>query len=251
MRQLPHTVLILALAAFVTACDAREERAAATADPNAPRPVATAAPEPDAADAAPAAPAEPFVLVVFGDSLSAGYGLPPAAALPAQLALFLDADGAHLDVRNAGVSGDTSTTALARFDWSVVPEADGVLIELGSNDMLQGAPVEALEANIAAAIERAQARGLWVGLVGMKAPLNADPDYRAAFDAVFPDLADAYGVELYSYYFDGLIDPETGDSRPELFLPDGVHPTDAGVTIVAEGMADWLEDVLPRDALGR
>ena len=160
-----------------------------------------------------------------------------------------DAADANVDVRNAGLPGDTSAQAAARFDWSVVPEADGVVIEVGVNDMQRRLPVDSLEQSLSSTIEAAQARGLWVGLVGMKAPLDADPEYREAFDAVFPDLADAYDIELYSYYFEGLIDPETGDSRPELFLPDGLHPTDAGTSIVAEGMAEWLEDTLPPEAV--
>jgi len=123
--------------------------------------------------------------------------------------------------------------------------ANGVIIEFGAVDMLSGISVADIQANLTAMIEAAQARDLWVGLVGMRAPLNFDPTYRDAFDAMYGDLAYAYDIAFYPFYFDGLIDPDTGDARLELFQPDGAHPTDVGVAVVAQGMADWLLHDLP------
>jgi acyl-CoA thioesterase-1 len=201
-----------------------------------------------AADEEPAAPAKPFVLVLLGDSLSAGQGLPADASFSAQLARELTRQGVLAEVRNASVAGDDAADGLARFDAATPEDADGVLIELGADDLARGTAPESVEASLSALIERAQSRGLWVGLIGLSAPSASDADYAAAFNAMYDELARDHGVELYPDYYSGLIDRETGEARPELFLEDGVHPTDLGVAIVAEGVADWLSDSLPRAA---
>jgi acyl-CoA thioesterase I len=188
-----------------------------------------------------------FVLVLLGDSLTQGYGLRSDESLPAQLQRLIDEAGMSIEVRNAGVSGETSAQGLRRFD-AATRDTDGVVIQFGGNDMLQGRSPSAIEADLLELVTRARKRGLWAGLVGMKAPPMAGPQYRIAFDRIFEDLAQAHSAPLYPFYFEGLVDERAGGMRQQYFL-DRVHPNAKGVAIVAEGMARWLERVLPEDAL--
>jgi acyl-CoA thioesterase I len=183
-----------------------------------------------------------FHLVLLGDSLTQGYGLARQHALPAQLQKLLDGRGARIDITNAGVSGETSAQGLARFDHAT-KDADGVIIQFGGNDMLQGRSPATNEADLATMVARARARKIWVGLVGMKAPAIAGAAYRAAFDRIFHDLAEAHSAPRYPFYFEGLIDSRTGAGRGDYFL-DRIHPNADGVAIVADGIARWLDRTL-------
>lgn len=187
-------------------------------------------------------PRRRFNLVLLGDSLTQGYGLARQHALPAQLQRLLDARGAPVNVKNAGVSGETSAQGLQRFNHAA-KDADGVIIQFGGNDMLQGRNPTAIEADLAAMIARARAKKIWVGLVGLKAAPIAGPAYRAAFDRIFHDLAEAHAAPLYPFYFEGLIDARTGAGQGDYFL-DRIHPNAQGVAIVAEGLAGWLDRAL-------
>jgi acyl-CoA thioesterase I len=188
-----------------------------------------------------------FVLVLLGDSLTQGYGLAMGQSLPAQLQRLFDARGMNIEVRNAGVSGETSAQGLRRFD-AATKGADGVVIQFGGNDMLQGRSPSAIEADLRELIARARARHLWVGLVGMKAPPIAGAAYRAAFDRIYHDLAEEHAAPLYPFYFEGLIDERAGKMRQDFFL-DRVHPNANGVRVVAEGIMRWLERSLPQEVL--
>ncbi|MDZ4690288.1 arylesterase [Terricaulis sp.] len=194
-------------------------------------------------------PAGRFVLVFLGDSLTEGYGLARDDALPAQVQRRFDARGMSIEVRNAGVSGETAAQGVRRFD-TATKNADGVVIQFGGNDMMQGRSPAAIEANLKDLVAQARARRLWVGLVGMKAPPIAGPAYRAAFDRIFHDLAETHAAPLYPFYFDGLIDARTGAMRQDVFI-DRVHPNAKGVAVVAEGITAWLERSLPVSALQR
>ena len=143
-------------------------------------------------------------LVALGDSLSAGYGLAQGESFPDRLAATLKPDFPGLVLVNAGVSGDTSAGGLARFDWSVPENTDVVMVGLGGNDLLRGQPPAALRANLEAIIKKAQAGGMRVVLLGMRAPTNYGPAYQAAFDAVYPDLAAEYGTGLVPFLLEGL-----------------------------------------------
>lgn len=180
-----------------------------------------------------------YRLVVLGDSLSAGFGLSDDEALPAALDRALAARGlGHVIVANAGVSGDTTAGGLARFDFSVGPDADGVMIALGANDALQGQPPAQARANLAAMIDRAQARGLDILLAGMLAPVNMGAEYRQQFDAIYPELAEAEDIALYPF----LLAPVA--LRPEFLQRDGLHPTAQGVALMAEPLADFIATAL-------
>ncbi|WP_417492113.1 arylesterase [Maricaulis sp.] len=180
-----------------------------------------------------------YRLVLIGDSLSAGFGLSDEQALPAALGRALAARGiANVRVINAGVSGDTTAAGLNRFDFSVGPDADGVIIALGANDALQGQPPAQARTNLAAMIDRAQVRGLDIVLAGMLAPINLGETYRQEFDTLYPALAAEKSVPLYPF----LMEPVA--LHPEFLQRDGLHPTAEGVERMAEPLADFLVETL-------
>lgn len=177
----------------------------------------------------------PLKLVALGDSLTAGYGLPGEAAFPAVLERALRAKGYAVSIANAGVSGDTTSGGLARLDWSVPDGTDGVILELGANDMLRGIdpniPRQALDQILA----RLRERGIPVLLTGMYASRNLGAEYVARFEAIFPDLAKKYGVPLYPFFLDGVA------GLREFALPDGLHPTAKGVQVIVERILPTVE----------
>ena len=168
-------------------------------------------------------------VVALGDSLTHGYGLPPEDGFAPRLEAWLRANGApDAAVVNAGVSGDTTAGGLARFDWSVGEDADALIVELGGNDLLRAIDPASSRANLDAILTRAGERGLPVLLTGLKAPTNYGPDYKTAFDAMYPELAEAHGALYDPFFLEGLV------SRPELFQPDGIHPNAEGVEALVE-----------------
>jgi acyl-CoA thioesterase I len=180
-----------------------------------------------------AASDRPLRIVAFGDSLTAGYGLPADAAFPAKLQQALAAKGIAAEIANAGVSGDTTSGGLERLDWSVPDGTEAVILELGANDALRGVDPKLTRRALEAMLERFKARHIPALLAGMLAPRNLGPDYAAAFDAIYPDLAEKYGAILYPFFLDGVA------ADPKLNQRDGLHPTAAGVdAIVAKILPD-------------
>jgi acyl-CoA thioesterase-1 len=178
------------------------------------------------------------VIVAFGDSLTAGYGLPRDQSFPVQLQAALKARGAKVRVVNAGVSGDTVNAGLKRLNWSLPPNADAVIIELGANDALQGLPPEEAKRALAKIIEQLQAKDLKVLLAGMEAPRNMGKDYVEEFGAIYPDLAARYDVILYPFFLEGAA------LNLGLMLPDGIHPNGKGVAKIVENMLPKVEELL-------
>lgn len=167
-------------------------------------------------------------IVVLGDSLTAGLGLQMSQAYPALLQQKLRDNGYKWDVINAGVSGDTSAAGLERLDWALDQGPVRIMIlELGANDGLRGLPVSELKKNLAAIIERTQAKGIAVLLTGMEAPPNFGPEYTVSFRQVYRDLAKEYKVALLPF----LLDHVAGN--PSLNQGDGIHPNVEGAKIVA------------------
>lgn len=201
-----------------------------------------------------AAAAEPVTVVALGDSLTAGYGLPPEQGLVPQLQAWLQAAGADVVVQNAGVSGDTTAGGLSRLDWALGPEADALIVALGGNDMLRGLPPEEARANLAAILAKARDRGLPVLLVGMTAPANYGPDYKAAFDAMYPDLAAAEGALLLPDFFDGFRAAGADLTDPESFAAwmqaDGIHPNAEGMALIVAVLGPKVQDLLARVGTG-
>ena len=177
----------------------------------------------------------PLQLVGFGDSLMAGYQLPETDGLPAQLQAALNGRGIAATIANAGVSGDTSASGLARIDWSVPDGTDGVILELGANDALRGVAPEETEKNLEEIIVRLQDRGIAVLLVGMLAPPNMGPDYAARFNPLYQRLAEKYQLPLYPFILDGVA------TKAGLQLADGMHPNTEGVAVMAERMLPMVE----------
>jgi acyl-CoA thioesterase I len=186
------------------------------------------------------AQAQPLRILAFGDSLTAGLGLPAGDEFPAQLERRLRADGFDVRLINAGVSGDTTMGGLARLDFSLGEGADLVILELGANDMLRGLPPRAARENLGEMIDTIEARGAAVVLAGMSATANFGAAYKAQFDAIYPDLAQERGLPLYPFFLAGV----AGD--PTLTLPDGLHPNAAGVARIVAGVAPLIEESLKR-----
>jgi acyl-CoA thioesterase I len=187
---------------------------------------------------APAFAQAPAKLVVLGDSLSAGYNLPAAAAFPVRLQKALADKGIAVDIANAGVSGDTTSGGLGRLDWSVPDGTQGVILELGANDALRGVDPKIPREALTEIIKRLQARGIKVLLCGMLAPPNYGKDYADKFNAIYPDLAKQFDIPLYPFFLDGV----AGDSK--LNLPDGMHPTAEGVDVVVRKILPTVEAFL-------
>jgi acyl-CoA thioesterase I len=177
-------------------------------------------------------------LVVLGDSLTAGLGLPPGKAFPDRLQAALRARGWDVDVLNAGVSGDTAADGLARYDWAVPANADALIVELGANDMLRGLEPEATKKALSAILDKAHAARLPTLIAGMRAAPNLGAEYDRAFDAIYPALAKDHDAALYPFFLDGV----AGD--PKLNQPDGMHPTAEGVDAIVERIAPSVEEIL-------
>jgi acyl-CoA thioesterase-1 len=180
----------------------------------------------------------PVKLAVLGDSLSAGFGLPASSAFPARLEQALKSRGVAVDVHNAGVSGDTASGGLARLDWSIPEGTDAVIVELGANDALRGIDPKVTKAALDAILRRLKARSLPVLLAGMRAPRNLGPDYAREFDRIFPELAAAHGVALYPFFLAGVA------TDAKLNLGDGVHPNQAGVDVIVNGILPQVEQLV-------
>lgn len=184
--------------------------------------------------------AEPYQIVGFGDSLMAGYGLPPGEGFTEKLQAALNAEGHDVIVANAGVSGDTSSGGLSRLDWSV-PDGTGlVLLELGANDMLRGIDPALTRANLDSMLTRLADRKIPVLLIGMRAAPNLGPDYQKAFDAIFPGLAAKFDVPLYPFILEGVA------ADPSLLLDDGMHPNAAGIDRMVAAITPQIAALLPR-----
>jgi acyl-CoA thioesterase I len=195
--------------------------------------------------------AEPVTIVALGDSLTAGYGLADQGdGLVPQLERWLTAKGAEVVVQNAGVSGDTTAGGLARVAWALGPEADAVIVTLGGNDLLRGLDPAGSRANLEGILKEVQARGLPVLLVPLAAPGNFGPDYKAAFDGMYVDLAAQYDALLAEDFFAGLraagADPSDPSSLAAFMQPDGIHPNPEGVRLIVEGLGPKVEALLAR-----
>ncbi len=186
------------------------------------------------------AAAEPMRIVVFGDSLSAGFGLTAPQAFPARLEAALKAKGYDVRIENAGVSGDTASAGLARVEWSVRDGTAAVILELGANDALRGISPSVTKNALDAIVRRLKERNIEVLIAGMRAPPNLGTTYTAAFDAIFPDLAKTHGAALYPFFLDGVA------AEPKLNLPDGLHPTADGVAVIVERILPAVEALIAR-----
>lgn len=183
------------------------------------------------------------VIVMLGDSLTAGFGLPDAAALPSVVERKLTEAGYEVEVINAGVSGDTTSMARARYNWSVASaDPDIVVIALGANDFLSSLPSSLARDNLSALIEQSQQDGIEVILAGLSPRFEgADDSLEAEYAAIYPALATAYDVPLYPDLMAGVW------NTPSLLLGDGLHPTAEGVEVMATGLLPVIISVIESD----
>jgi acyl-CoA thioesterase I len=181
---------------------------------------------------------QPLKIVALGDSLTAGYLLPADQGFTAVLEKALRQAGHNVTVVNAGVSGDTAAGGLARLDWALADGADGVILELGANDMLRGMDPNQTRRALEAIMDRLAARKIKVLIAGMRASPSLGEDYRRAFDQIYPDLATKYKVPLYPFFLQGVATDRS------LTLPDGLHPNPAGVARIVAGILSEVESFL-------
>jgi len=190
----------------------------------------------------PALAQDEVTVLAFGDSLTAGLGVDPQSAFPAQLEEALKARGHKVRIINAGVSGDTAAAGRDRLDWVLTDDIDAVIVELGANDALRGIAPSETRTALSAILNTLKQRKLPVLIAGMMAPRNLGPDYAAGFDPIFPDLAKAYGAIYYPFFLDGVA------TRPDLNQADGLHPNPAGVIEIVTRITSSVEELLARVA---
>jgi acyl-CoA thioesterase-1 len=187
----------------------------------------------------------PLKIVVLGDSLSAGYGLPVEEAFPAKLGQALKAKSIAAVIVNAGVSGDTASGGLGRLDWSIPNGTDAVILELGANDALRGVDPKVTKTALETILRKLAERHISVLLAGMQAPRNMGPDFTRAFDAIYPALASTHPVVFYPFFLDGVA------ADPKLNQGDGLHPNAAGVDVVVARILPRVEELITRARAAR
>jgi acyl-CoA thioesterase-1 len=186
------------------------------------------------------------VIAALGDSLTHGYGLPQEDGFVRQLEGWLRERGHDVRVINAGVSGDTTRGGLSRLDWSLTPEVDAVIVELGGNDLLRGIDPAESRRNLDAILTELHARGLPALLAGLPAPGNYGLDWKRAFDAMYPDLAEAHGALLYPNFLAGLGETQDREEAGRFMQPDGLHPNAEGVERIVEDIGPVVEKLIAR-----
>jgi acyl-CoA thioesterase-1 len=190
------------------------------------------------APAASPAAAGPVRVLALGDSLTAGYGLPPEQGFTAALERALRERGIDARVINGGVSGDTTAGGLSRLDWSLADDPQVAIVALGANDGLRGIDPANTRANLDAILSKLRRKGIPVLLAGMYAPRNLGRDYAERFDRLYPELAEKHGVALYPFFLEGVA------ADPRLNQADGIHPNREGVAVMVKGILPHLEPLV-------
>ena len=186
-----------------------------------------------------------ILIVAFGDSLYAGYGVDQKEGFAPELQEALRAAGKDVRVHNAGVSGDTTAAGLRRMDFvldSLPRKPDLVILGLGGNDLLRGLKPSDTRANMEAMVRKLDERGIPVLLTGMLAPPNLGAAFSKEFNVIYPALAKKYDIALYPFFMEGVV------GRPDLFLPDGLHPTAEGIDIIVRKIAPQVVETLESQA---
>lgn len=184
-----------------------------------------------------------IVVLAYGDSLTAGYGLGPKDGFTPQLQAWLaERLGLPVKVINAGVSGDTSSGGRARLEWTVAGlpkgKADLVILELGGNDVLRGIDPKITLENMSVMIKFFQSKGMKILIAGMRSPPSYGPEYQSAFDTLYPDLARQHDAKLYPFFLEGVAMDKS------LNQADGIHPTKEGIAIIVEKIGPLVESMI-------
>nr|WP_171235043.1 arylesterase [Ruegeria sp. HKCCA6837] len=194
------------------------------------------------------ATAEQVVIAALGDSLTQGYGLVEEDGFVPQLDRWLRAQGADVQMINAGVSGDTTAGGAARVEWTLTPDVDGMIVALGGNDLLRGIDPAVSRANLREILEVARDGGVDVLLIGMQAPGNYGKDYKQAFDAMYPELAQDYGVLFASSFFEGLTAEGDPGAVSQFMQADGIHPNADGVARIVDALGPSVLELVGQAA---
>jgi len=187
---------------------------------------------------APGQAAEPVRILAFGDSLTAGLGLAEQDTLPTRLADALNKMGRPVIMINGGVSGDTSVDGVTRLDWALADKPQIMILALGANDMLRGLDPKITRANLEAIIQKTKAAGVEIVLAGMLSPPNLGAEYKAAFDAIYPDLAKAHNLLFMPFLLQDVVQ----DS--DLNQADGIHPNGNGVAIIVRNLLPYVTQAI-------
>ena len=181
--------------------------------------------------------ADDLVIVAFGDSLTAGYGLTQGDGFVPQLDAWLDGQGVDVDLRNAGVSGDTTAGGASRVAWTLTPEVDAMIVALGGNDYLRGIDPAVSRANLRKVLEAAATQNVDVMLVGLRAGNNYGLEYKTAFESMYAELAEEFDAPLFPHFFQGLqATAGMQDGVSEFMQRDGIHPNKEGVKVIVSAM---------------
>lgn len=189
--------------------------------------------------------AQGVTIAALGDSLTQGYGLPAEDGFVPQMERWLQGRGQDVEIINAGVSGDTTAGGLSRVDWTLTPDVDALIVTLGGNDLLRGIAPEVSRANLDGVLRAAAAANVAVLLVGMQAPGNYGPEYKAVFDGMYPELAEAYGTLYAESFFEGLggVGTDPG-ALGEFMQADGIHPNAQGVARIVAALGPAVLDLV-------
>jgi acyl-CoA thioesterase-1 len=182
--------------------------------------------------------AEPVRILAFGDSLTAGYGLAETDTLTTRLSDALTKMGRPALVINGGVSGDTSADGLSRIDWALADKPRIMILALGANDMLRGLDPSTTRANLEGIIKKAEAAGVETILAGMLAPPNLGPDYKARFDAIYPELAKAHNLLYMPFLLQDVA------QKSDLNQADGLHPNGNGVAVIVRNLLPYVTQAM-------
>jgi len=191
--------------------------------------------------------ADPIQVVAFGDSLTQGYGLQVKDGFVPQLRAWADAQGLEVALSNAGVSGDTTAGGLSRVAWTLMPDVEAMIVTLGGNDVLRGIDPAVSRANLHGILSEAKAADVTVLLIGMKAPGNFGPDYKAEFDSMYPELAEEFNAVFLDSFFAGLGDAINDPVALGPYMQgDAIHPNADGVALIVQGVGPKLAELLER-----
>lgn len=188
--------------------------------------------------------AEPIVIAALGDSLTQGYGLPIDKGFIAQLQEWLDTKDANITIINAGVSGDTTAGGLSRIEWTLTPDIDAVIVELGGNDMMRGIMPNDSRQNLDGILSVTKARDLPTLLVGLPSATNFGADFKTNFDAIFPELALKFDTLLYPDFFQSFREELKDPTALSKYMQgDAIHPNESGVMLIVEDFGPLVLDL--------
>ncbi len=194
-----------------------------------------------------AAMAERVTVAALGDSLTAGYGLPRADGFVPRMEAWLRARGHDVALVNAGVSGDTTAGGAARIGWTLTPEVDAVSVALGGNDFLRGIDPATSRANLDRILGATQEAGLPTLMIGLVASPNYGAEWKAAFDAMFPEVAQARGAAYAPSFFAGMTRAAGGGAPSQVrayMQADGIHPNAEGIELIVEHLGPYYEALI-------